>query len=157
MSEIVRYGPKEWTMYVKGTLPEVTRDNLERLLNEGDELAFEHYMAALENVGGELPDQADATAFIERIMIAIPEQPPAAGKGRFGRKWTEPIFLYTVAAAAALLLTFTGAFDRLGEQAQRAAGEAGKISYSQMLADGASGWFGGLKAKGENKHESTTK
>ncbi|MEJ8304687.1 hypothetical protein [Saccharibacillus sacchari] len=149
MSEIVRYGPKEWTMYVKGTLPEATRDNLESLLNNGDELAFEHYMAALENVGGDLPDQTDETAFIERVMIAIPEQPSTAGKSRFGRKWTEPVFLYTVAAAAALLLTFTGAFDRLSEQAQRAADEAGKVSYSQMLADGASGWLSGFKARGD--------
>lgn len=157
MSEVMHYGPKEWIGYVRGTLDEPMRERLEDLLERGDETAFEHYMAALENVGGELPGLANEAAFIERVMVAIPAQTPAAGTGRFGRKWSEPIVLYTVAAAAALLLTFTGAFDKLGEQAQRAAGEAGKVSYSQMLVDGTSGWLGGFKAKGENKHESTTK
>ncbi|OWR29138.1 hypothetical protein CDO73_15845 [Saccharibacillus sp. O23] len=156
MSDIERIGPKEWTDYVRGTLPEPARQRLERLLGEGDELAFDYYMAALGNVGGDLPALTDADGFSERVMAALPDE-PSAKSGRLGRKWTEPIVLYAVAAAAALLLTFSGTFDRLGEQAQRAADEAGKVSYSQKLAEGASSWFGGVKAKGENEHESTTK
>ncbi|NGZ74291.1 hypothetical protein [Saccharibacillus alkalitolerans] len=156
MNEIESFGLKEWTEYVRGTLNEPNQSRLERLLQSGDERAFDHYMAALENAG-DLPGLKNEEAFSERVMAAIPEDTSAAGAGRFGRRWREPIVLYTVAAAAALLLTFTGAFDRLGEQASRAADGAGKVSYSQMLADGASSWLGGLKAKGESKHESTSK
>lgn len=156
MSDIERVGPKEWTDYVRGTLPEPARQRLERLLGDGDELAFDYYLAALGNVGGDLPALNDADGFSDRVMAALPAE-PSAKNGRFGRKWTEPIVLYTVAAAAALLLTFSGTFDRLGEQAQRVADEAGRVSYSQRLADGASAWLSGFKAKGESEHESTTK
>ncbi len=156
MSDIERIGPKEWMEYVRGTLPDSARQRLEHLLNGGDELAFDYYMAALDNVGGDLPSLTDEDQFSERVMAALPIEPTAKSR-RSGRKWTEPIILYAVAAAAALLLTFSGTFDRLGEQAQRAADEAGKVSYSQRLTDGASAWLSGLKAKGESEHESTTK
>ncbi|GGO04143.1 hypothetical protein [Saccharibacillus kuerlensis] len=155
MNEIVHYGPKEWTAYVRGTLSEPLRDRLEDLLQGGDEQAFEYYMMALENVGSELPGLNNEEAFSERVIAAIPKEADVKSR-RFGRRWTEPIVLYTVAAAAALLLTFTGAFDRFGEQALQAADEASKVSYSQKLADGASSWLSGFKAKGANKHESTT-
>ncbi len=158
MSELERYGPQEWMRYVRGTLAEPTRERLEHLLEQGDEQAFGQYLAALENVGEELPGLADEEAFSERVMALIPERADEqGGPGYFGRRWREPIVLYTVAAAAALLLTFTGTFDRIGEQAAKAAGEAGKVSYSQRLTDGASTWLGGFKAKGESDHESTTK
>ncbi len=156
MSDIERGGPKEWTDYVRGTLSEPARQRLERLLGDGDELAFDYYMAALGNVGGDLPVLSDADGFSDRVMAALPDE-SSAKSGRLSRRWTEPIVLYTVAAAAALLLTFSGTFDRLGEQAQRAADEAGRVSYSQRLAEGASAWLSGFKAKGENEHESTTK
>lgn len=157
MSELKPYGPQDWMRYVRGTLTEPIRERLEALLEQGDEQAFGQYLAALENVGGELPGLAGEEDFSERVMASIPKQADAADTGRFGRRWREPIVLYTVAAAAALLLTFTGTFDRLGEQAAKAAGEAGKVSYSQRLTDGASTWLGGFKPKGESNHESTTK
>ncbi len=157
MNEFERHGPQDWMRYVRGTLAEPMRERLETLLLQGDEQAFGQYLAALENVGGELPGLADEEAFSERVMALIPEPADTSGTGRFGRKWSEPIVLYTVAAAAALLLTFSGTFDRLGEQAAKAADEAGKMSYSQRLTDGASTWLGGFKAKGESNHESTTK
>ncbi|OWA37167.1 hypothetical protein B9G55_03605 [Saccharibacillus sp. O16] len=156
MSDMERVGPKEWMEYVRGTLPDSSRQRLERLLDGGDELAFDYYMAALDNVGGDLPALDDADAFSERVLAALPAD-STDRKGRLAHKWTQPVLLYTVAAAAALLLTFSGTFDRLGEQAQRAADEAGKISYSQRLAEGASAWLSGFKAKGESEHESTTK
>ncbi|MDO3409659.1 hypothetical protein QWJ34_07775 [Saccharibacillus sp. CPCC 101409] len=144
-----------WEAYIRGTLPEAKREQLERLLQSGDEDVFGHYLSALERCGALLPELRAEDSFSERIMDAIPEE-TREQRGRFGGKWTEPIVLYTMAAAAALLLTFTGAFDRLSEGAGHAAGEAGKVSYTEKLAESASSWLSGLKAKGD-EHESTTK
>ena len=146
----------DWESYIRGTLPEASRERLERLLQSGDEEVFERYMSALERCEAELPELQAQDAFSERVIDALPEEETRGKQGRFGGKWTEPIVLYTVAAAAALLLTFTGAFDRLSEGAGHAAGEAGKISYTEKLAENASSWLDGLKAKGD-EHESTTK
>jgi len=118
----------EWMQYVKDELNESARVELEDHLYSCD-YCLELYLQAIADYESSLPLLTDEQGFTDHIMAALPKTEPALPsqiiKLEIGPKkarktkrfYKQAVFHYLLAAAATLLLTFTGAFQSIAKYA----------------------------------------
>ncbi|WP_454191781.1 hypothetical protein [Paenibacillus sp. Marseille-Q7038] len=150
--------------YIKGTLTQAEREELEQRLLIDDE-ALASYLMSLQllsqneqvehqnknNVMFTFPDIPNQTAFTKRIMKQVSsmvrreERKKKSGKHQWEHLLSHKMIHYMVAASITVIFISTGVFDRL------APGNVYKIetqatpSYSEILTQKATGWLDTLK------------
>ncbi|WP_042455838.1 anti-sigma factor family protein [Neobacillus dielmonensis] len=121
------YTVDEWVQYVKNELRESDRMELEDHLYTCDQ-CLELYLQAIADHESSLPILADENGFTDLIMAALPKTMPENSQyskmsqkqvdnRKTKRFYQQAGFHYFLAAAATILLTFTGAFQSLAKYA----------------------------------------
>lgn len=151
-----------FTAYIKGTLNQAEREEIEQQLLT-DEEALASYLMSLQllnqnervvhqNNNGifTFPDIPNQTAFTKRIMKQVDstvrreERKKKSGKLQWQHLLSHKMIHYTVAASITVIFISTGVFDRL------APGNIYKTetqAYSEILVEKATGWLDTLKPK----------
>lgn len=114
------YQLEDWLMYVRDTVSEEQRLEMEEALLYSEE-AMELYLLAMNQLEQELPYLEDEAAFTERILQKLDERIPKPVHAPSTpnivvrqRRWYEhPLFHYTVAASITFILLVSGTFDSL--------------------------------------------
>ena len=112
----------EWLNYVKDEINDKTREELESHLYSCDQ-CLEHYLQALAVHESSLPTLSNESDFTELVMAEVSKQNNRAEKPAIqsikSKKpfYQQAAFHYLIAAAATLLLTFSGVFQSLATYA----------------------------------------
>lgn len=141
----------DWDKYIRGELDELQIRHAESLLLH-DTDALDAYMTALSCLGAELPRLQQEDAFIEAIMLKLPEQNGERRKNervkpstRKRRIREHPLFNYVIAASITLFLLSFGVFDRMTSGAQHVIPPSSEQPFSEQIMDKTSDWIDQLK------------
>ncbi|WIV17910.1 hypothetical protein QPK24_16015 [Paenibacillus polygoni] len=154
-----------FTAYIKGTLTEAEREEIdEQLLT--DEEALASYLMSLQllnqnedlahqnnNETFTFPEIHSQTVFTKRIMKQVDSMVRREGrKKRIGKlSWqhllSHKMIHYTVAASITVLFISTGVFDRLAPGNVYKSETQTAQPYSEVLVKKATGWLDTLKPK----------
>jgi anti-sigma factor RsiW len=118
------YTYDEWLQYVRDEIHSENRDELENHLYTCD-TCLEHYLQAIAVNESSLPTLSNDSSFTDAVMAGVTKEKvrvPDKQKDVHKSADTKPFyqqaaFHYLLAAAATLLLTFTGAFQSLATYA----------------------------------------
>ena len=152
----------EWLRYVKDEISDKTREELESHLYSCDQ-CLEHYLLALSEYESSLPVLTNESSFTDLVMAEVSKQkevnekPAVVKQPEKSKKpfYQQAAFHYLIAAAATLLLTFSGVFQSLATYAS--AFEAPKLSNEKKLSvtegviDKTFAWMDSLEKKEANK------
>ncbi|MFL6563088.1 MAG: hypothetical protein ACJ8MO_44205, partial [Bacillus sp. (in: firmicutes)] len=124
------YTYDEWLQYVKDGINEKTKEELEDHLYTCDQ-CLNDYLMAMEANESSLPILSDVSSFTELVMAEVSKQKTAVPdtdrnlitmliapsvpdtKVKKKRLYQHAVFHYLLAAAATILLTFSGVFQSL--------------------------------------------
>jgi len=143
-----KYELEDWVSYIRGTLGEEERLEMEKLLFASDE-EMEQYLYAMDSLEGELPEPEDHDVFAERMMQQLygkPVQHSPKGKVKPRHKhWYEhPMFHYTIAASITFILLMSGVFQNL-TGGSHALLEQPSGSFTESMIQTAFSWLDALK------------
>jgi anti-sigma factor RsiW len=152
----------EWLSYVKNDISDKAREELESHLYTCDQ-CLEHYLQAISEHESSLPVLSNEPGFTDLVMANVSEQKAAVEKPASLKKtaaskkpfYQQAAFHYLIAAAATLLLTFSGVFQSLATYAS--AVEAPKhmkekrLSVTEGVIDKTFAWMDSLEKKEANK------
>jgi len=153
------YPYEQWLCYVKDELDEQTRAEVESHLYTCD-LCLEQYLQALEDHESSLPTLSNETNFTELVMAEVAKdsrtdgkqaeiKPAASAKKPF---YQQAAFHYLLAAAATLLLTFSGVFQSLATFASAVeTPQERNETVTDNLIDKTFAWMDSLEKKEANK------
>ncbi|PGY07003.1 anti-sigma factor [Bacillus sp. AFS031507] len=122
------YTYDEWLQYVNDEINENSRQELEGHLYSCDQ-CLNHYLMAMEANESSLPILSDMSEFTDLVMAEVSKQKIVVpdtkndikndAKTKMEKKpfYHQAAFHYLLAAAATILLTFTGAFQSLATYA----------------------------------------
>ncbi|WP_462412788.1 anti-sigma factor [Neobacillus sp. Marseille-QA0830] len=162
------YSTDEWTQFVKNEITESARIELEDHLYSCDQ-CLELYLQAIAIHESSLPLLTDETGFADEIMASlpkmaapvamqndeiemVPEKQEAVKKPK--RFYQRAAFHYLLAAAATLLLTFSGAFQTLAKYAdsfETQHVQEKKPSVTEGVMNKTFAWMDSLEKKEANK------
>ncbi|WP_066249838.1 anti-sigma factor family protein [Neobacillus drentensis] len=155
------YTYDEWLQYVKDEISEKDKQELEDHLYTCDQ-CLTHYLLAIEANETSLPILSDISEFTDSVMAEISKQkivvPDTKTKTEIKKKpfYQQAVFHYLLAAAATILLTFTGAFQSLAtyanslESPQQQVQEK-KPSVTEGVINKTFAWMDSLEKKEANK------
>jgi anti-sigma factor RsiW len=156
------YSYDEWLRYVKDEVSSKTREELESHLYTCDQ-CLEHYLQAVSEHEFSLPFLSNEDSFTDLVMAEVSKQkefikkPPALKQTVKTKKqfYQQAAFHYLIAAAATLLLTFSGVFQSLAtyasavESPQYSKGK--KPTVTEGVIDKTFAWMDSLEKKEANK------
>jgi anti-sigma factor RsiW len=156
------YSYDEWLSYVKDDISDKTREEQESHLYTCDH-CLEHYLQAISEHESSLPILSNETSFTDLVMAEISIQKevvdkPADLKQLVKSKkpfYQQAVFHYLIAAAATLLLTFSGVFQSLATYAGAVEApqnmKVKKLSVTEGVIDKTFAWMDSLEKKEANK------
>nr|WP_263323735.1 hypothetical protein [Neobacillus sp. Marseille-Q6967] len=151
------YPYDEWLLYVQGDINEKLREEYESHLYACDE-CLEHYLQAVGAHESSLPILTNEVDFTDLVMAGVKEQRMAEEKLQpqlaKSKKpfYQHAAFHYLLAAAATLLLTFSGVFQFLASYASSVEGPGMKErrpSVTEGVIDKTFAWMDSLEVKEE--------
>jgi hypothetical protein len=151
----------EWLSYVKDEVSVKNREELEIHLYTCDQ-CLEHYLQAVSEHESSLPVLSNETSFTDLVMAEVSKQKefteiPTALKQPVKTKkpfYQQAAFHYLIAAAATLLLTFSGVFQSLATYAsaiEAPHSKEKKLSVTEGVIDKTFAWMDSLEKKEANK------
>jgi anti-sigma factor RsiW len=149
----------EWLEYVKNEISEKTREEFESHLYTCDQ-CLEHYLQALAVHESSLPVLSNESSFTDKVMDEVSKQTfydkkPAAPKPKSKKPFYQQVaFHYFLAAAATLLLMFTGVFQSLATYASAVEApqmKEKKPSVTEDVINKTFAWMDSLEKKEVNK------
>ncbi len=150
----------EWLRYVKDEFSGKTREELESHLYTCDE-CLEHYLQALSVHESSLPVLTNGSEFTDLVMAGVSKQSEMSKAAtKQPEKSIKPFyqqaaFHYLIAAAATLLLTFSGVFQSLATYSSAVDDSAHskdkKPSVTEGVIDKTFAWMDSLEKKEANK------
>lgn len=151
------YRYDEWLQYVKGELNDKTREELESHLYGCDQ-CLESYLEALAEHESSLPVLSNESSFTDLVMAGVTQQRESGEKPE-GAKPKKPfyqqaVFHYLLAAAATLLLMFSGVFQSLATYASSVEAPSIKVekpSMTEGVINKTFAWMDSLDKKEANK------
>ncbi|MEH7272378.1 anti-sigma factor family protein [Neobacillus vireti] len=156
------YHYDEWLSYVKDEVSGQTREELESHLYTCDE-CLEHYLQAVSEHESSLPVLLNETSFTDQVMAEVSKQneyieKPSVMKQPVKTKkpfYQQASFHYLIAAAATLLLTFSGVFQSLATYASAVEApqhiKEKKPTVTEGVIDKTFAWMDSLEEKEANK------
>ncbi|WP_045520351.1 anti-sigma factor family protein [Neobacillus niacini] len=156
------YSYDEWLSYVKDEVSDKTREELESHLYTCDQ-CLENYLQAISVHESSLPVLSNESSFTDLVMEEIskqkvvnenpvPKKQPVKAKKPF---YQQAAFHYLIAAAATLLLTFSGVFQSLATYASAVEApkdmKEKKLSVTEGVIDKTFAWMDSLEKKEANK------
>ncbi|MFP7299627.1 anti-sigma factor family protein [Neobacillus niacini] len=156
------YTYDEWLSYVKNEVSFKTREELESHLYTCDQ-CLEHYLQAVTEHESSLPVLSNENSFTDLVMAGVSKQKefiekpsvikqPVKVKKAF---YQQAAFHYIIAAAATLLLTFSGVFQSLATYASAVEAtqhlKEKKPSVTEGVIDKTFAWMDSLEKKEANK------
>ncbi|MEH6905224.1 anti-sigma factor family protein [Neobacillus drentensis] len=169
------YNYDEWLQYVKDEINEKDKQELEDHLYTCDQ-CLTHYLLAIEANETSLPILSDMSEFTDLVMAEVSKQkivvPDTTGnfntmlmvpsvpdtKTEIKKKpfYQQALFHYLLAAAATILLTFTGAFQSLATYANALESpkqqvQEKKPSVTEGVINKTFAWMDSLEKKGAVK------
>jgi anti-sigma factor RsiW len=156
------YSYDEWLSYVKDEGSAKIREELESHLYTCDQ-CLEHYIQAVSEHESSLPVLSNENSFTDLVMAEVSKQKefiekPAVLKQPVKMKKTfyqEASFHYLIAAAATLLLTFSGVFQSLATYAGALEApqhmKEKKQTVTEGVIDKTFAWMDSLEKKEANK------
>jgi anti-sigma factor RsiW len=156
------YSYDEWLRYVKDEFSNKNREELEGHLYTCDQ-CLEQYLQAIAEHESSLPVLSNETSFTDLVMAEVSKQKefiekPAAVKQPVKTKksfYQEASFHYLIAAAATLLLTFSGVFQSLATYASAVEAPQNskekKLTVTEGVIDKTFAWMDSLEKKEANK------
>ena len=152
----------EWVSYVINEVSDKTREELESHLYTCDQ-CLEHYLLAVSEHESSLPVLSNESRFTDLVMAEVSKQKeviekPAPLKQSVKSKkpfYQQAAFHYLIAAAATLLLTFSGVFQSLATYASAVEApqhsKEKKPSVTEGVIDKTFAWMDSLEKKEANK------
>ncbi|MEH7115624.1 hypothetical protein V7124_25175 [Neobacillus niacini] len=147
----------EWLSYVKDEINDQAREELEGHLYSCDQ-CLEHYLQALSVHESSLPILSNESSFTDLVMAEISKQKEVVTKPLIESKkpfYQQVAFHYLIAAAATLLLTFSGVFQSLATYASAVEAPQHskeiKPSITDEVIDKTFAWMDSLEKKEANK------
>jgi anti-sigma factor RsiW len=156
------YSYGEWLGYVKDEVSVKTREELESHLYTCEE-CLEHYLQAVSEHETSLPVLSNEDSFTDLIMAEVSKQKeiiekPTAHKQPVKTKkpfYQQASFHYLIAAAATLLLSFSGVFQSLATYASAVEApqhsKEKKPTVTEGVIDKTFAWMDSLEKKEANK------
>ncbi|WHY67471.1 hypothetical protein [Neobacillus sp. SuZ13] len=146
------YSFEEWLQYVNDEVNENTKEELENHLYSCDQ-CLDQYLIAVEASESSLPILSDSSDFTDLVMAEVSKQKPAVPdtKKPF---YQQAVFHYLLAAAATLLLTFSGVFQSLAAYANsidKPQIQEKKPSVTEGVINKTFAWMDSLEKKEANK------
>lgn len=156
------YSYDEWLSYVKDEVSDKTREELESHLYTCDQ-CLENYLQAISVHESSLPVLSNESSFTDLVMEEVskqkvvnenpvPKKQPVKAKKPF---YQQAVFHYLIAAAATLLLTFSGVFQSLATYASAVEApkdmKEKKLSVTEGVIDKTFAWMDSLEKKEANK------
>ncbi|MEH7013938.1 hypothetical protein V7087_24530 [Neobacillus niacini] len=156
------YSYDEWLSYVKDEVSDKTREELESHLYTCDQ-CLENYLQAISVHESSLPVLSNESSFTDLVMAEVSKQKevnenpvlkkqPVKAKKPF---YQQAAFHYLIAAAATLLLTFSGVFHSLATYASAVEApkhmKEKKHSVTEGVIDKTFAWMDSLEKKEANK------
>lgn len=154
-----------FTAYIKGTLTQAEREEIEQQLLT-DEEALASYLMSLQllnqnedlahqnsNETFTFPDISNHTAFTKEIMKQVDssvrreKSKKKSGKLQFQYLLSHKMVHYTLAASITVLFISTGVFDRLAPGNVYKSESLATTPYSEIMARKATDWLDTLKPK----------
>lgn len=156
------YSYDEWLGFVKDEISDKSREELESHLYTCDQ-CLEHYLQAISEHESSLPALLNETSFTDLVMAEISKQNDVIEKSATFKQavkskkpfYQQAAFHYLIAAAATLLLTFSGVFQSLATYAS--AVDAPQFSYEKKhsvtegVINKTFAWMDSLEKKEANK------
>jgi hypothetical protein len=161
------YTYDEWLQYVKDEINEKTKEELEDHLYTCDQ-CLNNYLMAMEANESSLPILSDVSSFTELVMAEVSKQKtavPDTDKNlntmliapsvpdteiKKKRLYQQAVFHYLLAAAATILLTFSGVFQSLAAYAnsiERAQVQEKRPSMTEGVINKTFAWMDSLEKK----------
>ena len=159
---MMHFSYDEWLCYVKDEISDKTREELESHLYSCEQ-CLEHYLQALSENESSLPVLTNESGFTDLVMAEVSKQKeinekPAAVKQLVKFKkpfYQQAAFHYLIAAAATLLLTFSGVFQSLATYASAVEApqhsKEKKLTVTEGVIDKTFAWMDSLEKKEANK------
>ncbi|MFJ5717363.1 hypothetical protein [Neobacillus sp. NPDC093127] len=157
------YCYEEWVQYVKNEMNDQKREQLENHLYTCDQ-CLEQYIQAMAANETSLPILSNESSFTDMVMSevskqkeAVPDTIPGVRKPTNRKKpfYQQAAFHYLLAAAATLLLTFSGAFQSLASYAKSIESptqvQEKKPSVTEGVINKTFAWMDSLEKKEANK------
>jgi anti-sigma factor RsiW len=156
------YSYDEWLSYVKDDTSDKAREEQESHLYTCDQ-CLEHYIQAVSEHESSLPVLSNENTFTDLIMAEVSKQKelnekPAAVTQPVKTKrpfYQQAAFHYLIAAAATLLLTFSGVFQSLATYASAVESpqhsKEKKHTVTEGVIDKTFAWMDSLKKKEAKK------
>lgn len=169
------YSFEEWLQYVNDEVNEKTKEDLENHLYTCDQ-CLTQYLLAVEAGEPSLPTLSDSSGFTELVMAEVSKQKamvpdtvrnlntisivPSVPDTKIDTKMKEKpfyqqaVFHYLLAAAATLLLTFSGVFQSLAAYASsidKPQIQEKKPSVTEGVINKTFAWMDSLEKKEANK------
>jgi anti-sigma factor RsiW len=156
------YSYDEWLSYVKDDISEKNREELESHLYTCDQ-CLEHYLQAISEHESSLPVLSNETSFTDLVMAEISKQKEVVEKPVDYKEtsktkmpfYQQAAFHYLIAAAATLLLTFSGVFQSLATYTSAVEApqhfKEKKLSVTEGVIDKTFAWMDSLEKKEANK------
>jgi anti-sigma factor RsiW len=161
------YTYDEWLQYVKDEINEKTKEELEDHLYTCDQ-CLNDYLMAMEANESSLPILSDVSSFTELVMAEVSKQKTAVPdtdrnlitmliapsvpdtKVKKKRLYQQAVFHYLLAAAATILLTFSGVFQSLAAYAnsiEKAQVQEKRPSMTEGVINKTFAWMDSLEKK----------
>ncbi|SDN21116.1 anti-sigma factor [Bacillus sp. OK048] len=147
----------EWLNYVKDEVNDKAREELESHLYVCDQ-CLEHYLQALSVHESSLPLLSNDSSFTDLVMAEVSKQKEVVKKPSIKSKkpfYQQVAFHYLIAAAATLLLTFSGVFQSLATYASAVEApqhsKEKRASVTEEVIDKTFAWMDSLEKKEANK------
>jgi len=162
------YSFEEWLQYVNDEVNENTKEELENHLYSCDQ-CLDQYLIAVEASESSLPILSDSSDFTDLVMAEVSKQKPAVPDtiGNLNTMsmvpsvpdtkkpfYQQAVFHYLLAAAATLLLTFSGVFQSLAAYANsidKPQIQEKKPSVTEGVINKTFAWMDSLEKKEANK------
>jgi hypothetical protein len=156
------YSYDEWLSYVKDEVIGTIREEIESHLYTCDQ-CLEHYLQAVSEHESSLPVLSNENSFTDLVMAEVSKQKeftesPTAVKQPVKTKksfYQQASFHYLIAAAATLLLTFSGVFQSLATYASAVEApqhsKEKKHTVTEGVIDKTFAWMDSLEKKEANK------
>jgi hypothetical protein len=152
------YTYDEWLQYVNNEISEKTKEELEDHLYSCDQ-CLNHYLLAMEANETSLPILSNESSFTDSVMEQVSKQMTMVPDTKMKVKKKRPfyqqaVFHYLLAAAATLLLTFSGVFQSLGAYASSIDNpkiQVKKPSVTEGVINKTFAWMDSLEKKEADK------
>ena len=155
------YTYDEWLQYVRNEITGKTREEFENHLYTCDQ-CLEVYLQAVTANESSLPILSNETSFTDAVMAEVSKKQGMVSDTKFAEKksnkkkpfYKQAAFHYLLAAAATILLTFTGAFQSLATYAnslETKQVQEKRPSMTEGMMNKTFAWMDSLEKKEANK------